>query len=83
MAQKTIPRRLEVFCSGIFLLDNYRKLKAWGLDGFTTKRLFQQDKGHVSCCKAFLESIRLGLPSPIPHDEIFEVQRSLLSVLDK
>ena len=76
MAQRLSQRRLEVFCSGkVFLLDNYRKL-TWGLDGFTTKRLFQQDKGHVSCCKAFLESIRLGLPSPIPHDEIFEVQRS-------
>ena len=38
--------RLEVFTDGkVLRLDNFRKLQAWGIPGFRTRRLFSQDKG--------------------------------------
>lgn len=82
---KAFPKeRLEVFAAGKVLhLDNYRKLKAWGIPGFRTRRLLSQDKGQVACCAAFLKAIESGGPAPIPSSEIFEVQRCLLEALNK
>ena len=82
---KAFPKeRLEVFAAGkVFCLDNFRKLKAWGLPGFRTRRLFTQDKGHSACCAAFLKAIENGGPSPIPVSELFEVQGWLLGALSK
>ena len=38
-ASPSLKERLEVFASGkVMRLDNYRKLKAWGIPGFTTRR---------------------------------------------
>ncbi len=81
---RSFPKeRLEVFSSGkVLQLDNFRKLSAWGIPGFRTKRLFKQDKGQVSCCKSFLNAIIYGKPSPIPFGELIEVQHHLLSVLN-
>ena len=80
---KAFPKeRLEVFADGkVFQLDNYRKLKAWGIPGFRSRRLLSQDKGQFSCCSAFLEAIKTGGPAPIPISEIFEVQNLLLEAL--
>ncbi len=82
---KAYPKeRLEVFAAGkVLQLDNYRKLKAWGLPGFRTRRRLSQDKGQVACCAAFLKAIETGGPPPIPVDEIFEVQRWLLEVVKR
>lgn len=82
---KAFPKeRLEVFAAGTVLqLDNYRKLKAWGLPGFRTRRRLSQDKGQVACCSAFLMAIESGGPSPIPAAELFEVQRWLLQAVNR
>ena len=82
---KAFPKeRLEVFASGkVFSLDNYRKLKAWGIPGFSTRRLLSQDKGQKACCTSFLQAIEAGGPSPIPVSELFEVQRWLLEAVNK
>jgi len=82
---KLYPKeRLEVFADGrVIRLDNYRKLQAWGIPGFFTRRRFSQDKGQRDCCAAFIECIQSGLPAPIPPSEIFEVQRWLLSAVNK
>ena len=83
---KRFPKeRLEVFCSGsIFRLDNFLTLKAWGSEGlgFRTKRLLKQDKGNKACMDSFIKSIENGLNSPIPHQNIFEVQRFLLKAMN-
>lgn len=80
---KAYPKeRLEVFASGkVLRLDNYRKLQAWGIPGFRTRRLFSCNKGQVACCHAFLKAIETGGQAPIPSSEIFEVQRHLLTLL--
>lgn len=82
---KAFPKeRLEVFADGkVLCLDNYRKLKAWGIPGLSTRRLLSQDKGQQACCAAFLEAIEVGGPPPIPVSELFEVQRWLLEAVSK
>ena len=82
---KSFPKeRLEVFADGkVLQLDNYRKLKAWGISGFRTRRLLQQDKGQSACCASFLQAIERGGPPPIPISELFEVQRWLLEAVKK
>ena len=72
---------LEVFAAGkVLRLDNYRKLQAWGIPGFRTRRRLSQDKGQLACCNAFLQAIASGGPAPIPVGELLEVQRWLLQV---
>jgi len=82
---KAFPKeRLEVFAAGkVLRLDNYRKLQAWGLPGFRTRRRLSQDKGQVACCSAFLKAIEAGGPPPIPAAELFEVQRWLLQAANR
>ncbi len=77
---KAFPKeRLEVFAAGkVLRLDNYRKLQAWGLPGFRTRRRLSQDKGQLACCAAFLKAVQAGGPAPIAAPELFEVQRWLL-----
>ena len=73
-----------MFADGqVLQLDNYRKLKAWGVPGFRTRRRLFQDKGQVACCKAFLRAIETGGSPPIPVNEIFEVQRWLLQAVNR
>ena len=80
---KAFPKeRLEVFASGkVLRLDNYRKLQAWGISGFRTRRLLAQDKGQQDCCAGFLKAIEAGGPPPLPVSELFEVQRWLLKAI--
>ena len=82
---KSFPKeRLEVFADGkVLLLDNFRKLKAWGIPGFRTRRLLSQDKGQEACCEAFLKAIETGGSPPISLKEIFEVQRWLLQAVSQ
>ncbi len=81
---KAFPKeRLEVFVAGkVLLLDNYRKLQAWGIPGFRTRRRLSQDKGQQACCAAFLSAIKGGGPAPIPAEELFEVQRWMLEAVN-
>jgi predicted dehydrogenase/threonine dehydrogenase-like Zn-dependent dehydrogenase len=79
---KAFPKeRLEVFAGGrVLQLDNYRKLRAWGVAGFKTRRLWSQDKGQNACAAAFVTAIREGTAPQIASAELFEVQRWLLQI---
>ena len=82
---KAYPKeRIEVFVDGkVLQLDNFRKLTAWGIPGFGTRRLLSQDKGQVACCSSFLKAIENSGKSPIPASELFEVQHFLLQAVNK
>jgi len=82
---KALPKeRIEVFAAGkVLRLDNFRKLQAWGIPGFHTRRRLSQDKGQPECCSVFLKTIETGGLPPIPVSELFEVQRKLLEVVNK
>jgi hypothetical protein len=41
-----------------------------------------QDKGQKACAAAFVESVRLGLPAPIPYEEIIEVAKVSIQVAE-
>ena len=79
---KAFPKeRLEVFAGGrVVQLDNYRRLVGYGWSGVKPMRLWRQDKGQTACASAFLDAIRLGVPSPIPFAELVEVHRVTIAL---
>ena len=81
----TFPKeRVEVFCDGkILQIDNYRKMKGYGFSGFGKLNLWRQDKGQAACVKEFADCIKLGMPSPIPVEEIFEVSRAVIDAVQQ
>ena len=75
--------RVEVFAAGgVLQLDNFRKLRGFGWNGFKKMNLWKQDKGQRACAAAFLEGIQTGNPA-IPADEIFEVARVSLEIAEQ
>jgi predicted dehydrogenase/threonine dehydrogenase-like Zn-dependent dehydrogenase len=73
--------RVEVFAGGkILQLDNFRKLKGYGYKDFSKLNLWQQDKGHKACAKAFLDAIQNGQACPISYDELYEVAAATIEV---
>jgi len=74
---KAFPKeRLEVFAAGrVLQLDNFRVLRGFGWPGFSSMRLWRQDKGQKACAAAFLEAVRQGGPAPIAFEDIAEVSR--------
>jgi len=82
---KSYPKeRLEVFCdSTIQRIDNFKKIITWGNKRLRSKKMLKQDKGQVQCTKKFINSIKNNSESPIPIEEIFEVQNWLLKVQEK
>jgi len=81
---KSFPKeRLEVFSGGkILQLDNFRKLKAYGWTGFKRMNLMRQDKGQNACVEAFVRAIEEGKESPIPFEEIVEVTRVCIDMVN-
>ena len=79
---KNYPKEtLEVFSNGKILhLNNYRSMKGYNFSNFKSYSTFRQEKGHVQCVKAFLQSINNGLISPIPIDQIFEVSKVVIEM---
>ncbi|MBU2604947.1 MAG: bi-domain-containing oxidoreductase [Alphaproteobacteria bacterium] len=74
--------RIEAFAGGrILVLDNFRKLTGYGWKGFSTMRLWRQDKGQTATAKAFLESIRTGQPA-VPFAELMEISRVTIEVAE-
>lgn len=74
---KAFPKeRLEVFAAGrVLQLDNYRKLTGFGWPGFTSTKLWRQDKGQAACAAAYVHAVEQGAPAPIPFEQIVEVSR--------
>lgn len=79
---KSFPKeRLEVFCGGgILQLDNFRSLTGFGWPGFSSLKSRRQDKGNRACVLAFVDAIAEGRGSPIPFDELVEVQEATLQI---
>jgi predicted dehydrogenase/threonine dehydrogenase-like Zn-dependent dehydrogenase len=79
---KAFPKeRLELFASGrVLQLDNFRALRGFGWPGFSSMKLWRQDKGQKACAQAFVDAIRVGGPSPIPLDELLEVSRVSIEI---
>jgi predicted dehydrogenase len=74
---KSFPKeRLEVFGTGkVLQLDNFRVLRAFGIQGAGTMRLWRQDKGQRACAQAFVDAAVGRAPAPIPVEQLLEVAR--------
>ncbi len=73
--------RVEVFCAGrVLILDNFRRLTAFGWPGFSGMRMWRQNKGAAEMVAAFVSAIRSGAPSPIPFEGIMQVSRITLRI---
>ena len=81
---RSFPKeRVEVFASGrILQMENFRVLRGFGCPGFRGFRTWRQDKGQIACVQAFLKAVASGGPSPIPTEEIFEVSRVAIEVVE-
>jgi predicted dehydrogenase len=82
---KRFPKeRLEVFCNdGVLVLDNYVRLRGYDWKGFSSQRLWRQDKGQAACVAAFVDAVRGGGPPPIPVEEILEVSRLVIELAER
>jgi predicted dehydrogenase/threonine dehydrogenase-like Zn-dependent dehydrogenase len=82
---KSFPKeRLEVFAAQqVLQLDNFRKMTGFGWPGFSTRKLWSQDKGQAACAGAFVASLREGMPSPIPFEQIAEVSRVTIEIAER
>ena len=75
---------MKVFSENkIFEIDNFRKLKAWGVSNFKNIRLFNQDKGHKECLSRFADAVAKSKTSPIDFNDIYEVHYWLLKLIEK
>jgi predicted dehydrogenase/threonine dehydrogenase-like Zn-dependent dehydrogenase len=73
--------RYELFQGGrIMVLDNFRKLTAHGVKGFSGMSAWGQDKGQSACAQAFMAAVRDGKPAPIPAEELLEVSRLSIEI---
>jgi predicted dehydrogenase len=74
---KRFPKeRVEVFCNdGVLALDSFIRLRGYDWRGFSSARLWRQDKGQTACAAAFVRAVERGGEAPIPVEEIFEVSR--------
>lgn len=82
---KSYPKeRVEVFQSGgVAVLDNFVKLRSYGIGGLKNMRTLRQDKGIEACAKSFVDNIVAGRPAPIPLEEILEVSRVSVTAMEQ
>ena len=79
---KGLPKeRLEVFVGGgVMQLDNFRKLRSFGLPKGGDKSSMRQDKGQSACAARFLAAVRGEADWPIPLEELLEVSRTTIDL---
>jgi predicted dehydrogenase/threonine dehydrogenase-like Zn-dependent dehydrogenase len=64
----------------ILILDNWQKLKGYGVKGFTLKKT-RQDKGHRNQFHLLVESVQKGGQAIIPFDEIVNTTKASFAAL--
>lgn len=80
---KQIPKEyIEIYADGItIIIDDFKKMT---IAEKTKKKikLSTQDKGHKNEINLFIESIKNGLPNPIPFEEIYNVTKASFYALE-
>ena len=61
-------------------LDNFRSLKGFGWNAFSSKALLFQNKGQNECVAAFCKALGDGSDMPISVEEMVEVAEVCLEV---
>ena len=74
---KAFPtERIECFWDGkTVAIDNWRRLRRFGIPGAWLERGGRMDKGHAAEIAAWDAAVKAGGPPPIPLGEVIEVSR--------
>ncbi len=73
--------RIEVYSQGrTIIMDNFRKMEAYGFKGFT-KMSSTQDKGHLNQFASYLKFINEGGEPPIPFPDLINVTQASLAAV--
>jgi predicted dehydrogenase/threonine dehydrogenase-like Zn-dependent dehydrogenase len=76
-----VKERLEVFSQNrVLVMDNWRKLKAYGFKGFKSKSS-SQDKGHANQFKLFVDRIKQGGDPLIEFDVIINTTKASFAAI--
>ena len=68
--------RIEGFFDGkTFVIDNWRKLRRYGLPSAGISLPKGMDKGHAAEVEQWMAAVREGGAPPIPFEEVMEVSR--------
>jgi predicted dehydrogenase len=68
--------RIECFFDGkTIAIENWRRLRRYGVKGPWWERSRKMDKGHDAEVEAWTSAVRAGGPEPIPLEELLEVSR--------
>lgn len=70
-----VKERIECFFDGkIVAIDNWRRLRRFGIPGPLFDFARRMDKGWDAEMRAWVAGVQVGI-APIPHEEVFEVSR--------
>jgi predicted dehydrogenase/threonine dehydrogenase-like Zn-dependent dehydrogenase len=75
---RSFPKEhLSVFVDqAVYVLDDFRSLRGFGARGFTSQRLWSQDKGHAHQISRFLQRVRQGGAPLMPFETLVNVTRA-------
>ena len=74
--------RIEVHQqNSTLVLDNWRKLRGFGVRGFKSKKT-KQDKGHFNQFKQLVESVEKASGPTIPWEEVLNTSKATLAAVD-
>jgi len=83
-SNKLRKERIEISSQGkSFLIDNFRRVQAYGPKAQSRKSLLRQDKGHSGAVDAFLSAVSDAQHPPIPYEEIFEVSGIAIDIAEQ
>ena len=72
--------RIEAFWDGRgFQIDNWRRMKGWGVKGSGRALLSRQDKGHRSMIRAYVRLVKDGGEAWTMRNGLFEVSRAAVA----
>ena len=80
---KRVPKEyFEIFCHGqTVIIHDFKTMEIYGRS-VSKMKLKTQDKGHKEELVRFFHSIRKGIPSPIPYEEIYNTALTTFKILE-
>ncbi len=79
-----VPKEyVEIYRAGeTGILSDFKQLEFFGRGKPTVKRLLSQNKGQPEMMTTYLDSLRRGLPAPIPFEEIYAVMLATFKAVE-
>jgi predicted dehydrogenase len=80
---KSYPKeRIEIYSQGrVLVVDNFRKLEAYGFRGGASAMRGKQDKGHKAQFESYLTFLKKGGVPPIPFEQILNTTQATFAAV--